>query len=154
MSRTRGGRQSGTETALIGTVQTVGLAAGYLFLSLNHAVLGDAENLLFGTFLGVTAGQVLGLLAVAAAALVALALIARPLLFATVDPDVAQARGTPVGLLDAGFLLILAGAVAATSQVTGALLVFALLVTPAAAAQRITLRPLAGLAAQRRCSLC
>ncbi len=145
MSRTRGGRQSGTETALIGTVQTVGLAAGYLFLSLNHAVLGDAENLLFGTFLGVTAGQVLGLLAVAAAALVALALIARPLLFATVDPDVAQARGTPVGLLDAGFLLILAGAVAATSQVTGALLVFALLVTPAAAAQRITLRPLAGL---------
>ncbi len=145
MSRTRGGRQGGTETALIGTVQTVGLAAGYLFLSLNHAVLGDAENLLFGTFLGVTAGQVLGLLAVAAAALLGLALIARPLLFATVDPDVARARGTPVGLLDAGFLLILAGAVAATSQVTGALLVFALLVAPAAAAQRITLRPLAGL---------
>jgi zinc/manganese transport system permease protein len=146
MSGTRGGGRGGTETALIGTVQTVGLAAGYLFLSLNHAVLGDAENLLFGTFLGVTSGQVLGLLAVAAAALVALALIARPLLFATVDPDVAQARGTPVGRLDAGFLLILAGAVAATSQVTGALLVFALLVAPAAAAQRITLRPLAGLA--------
>jgi zinc/manganese transport system permease protein len=66
-------------------------------------------------------------------------------LFATVDPVVAGARGVPVRALDAGFLLILALAVAATSQITGALLVFALLVAPAASAQVITTRPLLSL---------
>jgi zinc/manganese transport system permease protein len=72
--------------------------------------------------------------------------IARPLLFATVERDIADAGGVPVARLDALFLLILALAIAATSQITGALLVFALLVAPPACAQQITLRPLAGLA--------
>jgi zinc/manganese transport system permease protein len=135
-----------SETAAIGAIQATGLAAGFLFLSLNHAILGGLETLLFGTFLGVSSDQVLVLLAVAAAALAALAVIARPLLFATVDPDVARARGVPVRVLDAAFLLILALAVAATSQITGALLVFALLVAPPATAQLITNRTLPGLA--------
>jgi zinc/manganese transport system permease protein len=141
-----GGRGYRTETAAIGTIQASGLAAGFLFLSLNHAVLGGPETLLFGTFLGISQSQVLVLLAVAAGALVALAACARPLLFSTLDRDVAQARGVPVAALDAAFLLILAAAVAATSQITGALLVFALLVAPAAAAQQLTMRPLPGLA--------
>jgi zinc/manganese transport system permease protein len=144
-TRRQRARGYASETAAIGTVQASGLALGFLFLSLNHAILGGLETLLFGTFLGISAGQVLGLGAVAAAVLVALALIARPLLFATVDPEVARARGVPVQALDAGFLLILALAVAATSQITGALLVFALLVAPAASAQVITSRPLPSL---------
>ena len=145
----RGGtrrRGFSTEAATIGTVQTVGLAAGFLFLSLNQAVLGGPESLLFGTFLGVTHGQVLVLLSVAVAALGGLALLARPLLFATIDRDVAEASGVPVARVEIAFLLILALAIAATSQITGALLVFALLVVPPACAQQITLRPLAGLA--------
>ena len=142
--RSRRGAYGG-ETALIGTVQTVGLAAGFLFLSLNHAVLGGPETLLFGTLLGITSGQVLVLLAVAAAALLALALVGRPLLFASVDPEVAGARGVPVRALDAAFLVILGLTVAAVSQITGALLVFALLVAPPATAQLITLRPGPGL---------
>ena len=141
-----GRRGFGGEGAMIGTVQSVGLAAGFLFLSLNQAVLGEPDSLLFGTFLGITPGQVLVLLAVAIAAIAGLILIARPLLFATVDRDVAQAGGVPVGFIDAAFLLILALAIAATSQITGALLVFALLVTPPACAQLVTTRPLAGLA--------
>jgi zinc/manganese transport system permease protein len=72
--------------------------------------------------------------------------IARPLLFSTLDPDVARAQGVPVRVLDIAFLLILALAVAATSQITGALLTFALLVAPPAAAQLLTTRTLAGLA--------
>jgi zinc/manganese transport system permease protein len=136
----------GTETAGIGTVQAVGLAAGFLFLSLNNSVLGGYETLLFGTFLGISRGQVLTLLAVAAAALATLAVIGRPLLFSTIDRDVARARGLPVAALDYAFMLILAFAVAAVSQITGALLVFALLVAPPATAQLITMRPLAGLA--------
>jgi zinc/manganese transport system permease protein len=133
------------ETATIGTVQATGLAAGFLFLSLNHQVLGGPETLLFGTFLGVSRGQVVTLLAVAAAAILALAVCARPLLLATIDREVARAGGLPVRALDAAFLLILALAVAATSQITGALLVFALLVMPAAAAQRLTPHPARGL---------
>lgn len=134
-----------TETATIGTVQTVGLAAGFLFLSLSHRVLGGPETLLFGTFLGITPSQVIVLLAVAATALGMLAFLARPLLFSTIDPVAARAGGVPVRWIDSAFLLILALAVAATSQITGALLVFALLVAPAAAAQCLTMRPLVGL---------
>jgi zinc/manganese transport system permease protein len=138
-------RSYGTETAVIGTVQALGLGAGYLFLSLNHAVLGGPETLLFGTFLGVTSAQVLTLGLVALVALAVVAFVGRPLLFATIDPDVAQSRGVPVGALDTAFLLVLALAVAATSQITGALLVFALLVAPPSTAQLITMRPLVGL---------
>ena len=147
MGRARrfGERGYGGETAAIGVVQTFGLAAGFLFLSLSQAVLGGAETLLFGTFLGISRDQVLVLLVVAAAALGLLALVARPLLFASVDREVARANGVPVAVLDAGFLLILALAVAATSQITGALLVFALLVAPPASAQLLTMRPVAGL---------
>lgn len=141
-----GRRGYAAETAAIGTVQTAGLAAGFLFLSLNQSVLGGPDSLLFGTFLGVTRGQVAELLGVALGALGALALFARPLLFATVDRTLARAGGVPVGLIDAGFLLILALAIAAISQITGALLVFALLLVPPACALQITLRPLPGLA--------
>jgi zinc/manganese transport system permease protein len=142
----RSGRGSRTENAAIGTVQTAGLAAGFLFLSLGHAVLSGLETVLFGNILGVSSGQVLGLLVVAAVVLGLLALGARPLLFATIDREVARASGVPVAALDVGFLLVLALAVAATSQITGALLVFALLVAPPAAAQVLTTRPLASLA--------
>src|SRR5205823_5920168 len=108
--------------------------------------LGAPESLLFGTFLGITQGQVFTLLAVAAALLVVLAVIGRPLLFATVDREVASARGVPSRALDALFLVILGLAVAAASQITGVLLVFALLVAPAASAQLLSTRPLASLA--------
>ena len=139
-------RSAGGETAVIGTIQTVGLAAGFLFLSLNQAVLAQPDSLLFGTFLGITRGQLGLLLAIALGAIGALTVIARPLLFASVDRAGARASGVPVLALDAVFMLILALAVAATSQITGALLVFALLVAPPACVQRLTTRPLAGLA--------
>jgi zinc/manganese transport system permease protein len=138
-------RGFGSETAVIGTVQTVGLAAGYLFLSLNSAILSGTETPLFGTFLGVTEGQVVTLLVIAVVALAVLAAGARPLLFSTVDRELARASGIPVATLDVLFLLLLALAVAATSQITGVLLVFAVLVAPPAAAQQLTSRPLAGL---------
>ena len=138
-------RSRATETATIGTVGAVGLAAGFLFLSLNQQVLGGPETLLFGTFLGVSGAQVLALLGVAVLVLGLIAVAARPLLLSSIDPELAQARGLGVGRLDLGFLLVLALAVAATSQITGALLVFALLVAPPAAAQLITVRPLPGM---------
>ena len=142
------GRSSGAsrrgrsgESAAVGVVQVAGLALGFLFLSLYSGVLEQLETLLFGTFLGIDRNQVLTLAIVAVVVLAALAVIGRPLVLSSLDPEAARARGLPVRLFDIGFLLILGLTVAATSQITGALLVFALLVAPPAAAQALTPRP-------------
>jgi zinc/manganese transport system permease protein len=132
------------ESAVIGSVQAFALASGFLFVNLYHGNLNGLTGLLFGSFLGITSDQVLYLVAVAVPALAALGLIARPLLFASVDPEVAAAAGVPVRSLAVIFLLLLAVAAAETSQITGSLLVFALLVLPPATAQVITGRPLMG----------
>jgi zinc/manganese transport system permease protein len=141
-----GGRGYSEESAVIGTVQAFALASGMLFVSLYRGFLNGTSSLLFGSFLGITGRQVLVLAAVAAAALAVLAAIGRPLLFASVDADVARAHGVPTHALATGFLLLLGATAAETSQITGALLVFALLVLPPATAQLLTPRPLASLA--------
>ncbi|HTB69843.1 MAG TPA: metal ABC transporter permease [Solirubrobacteraceae bacterium] len=137
-SRARSGRSQ--ESAVTGTVQAVGIACGLLFLSLYQGVLANFESLLFGSFLGITAGQVLALLIVATLTLCFFAAVGRPLLFASLDEGVARAHGVPTRALALGFLIVLGLAVAATAQITGALLVFALLVAPAATARLITAR--------------
>ncbi len=129
------------ESAVIGTIQAFALAAGVLFVNLYQGFLNGVTSLLFGSFLGITNTQVVVLGAVCGLATVALAAIARPLLFASVDADVASARGVPVQSLSVAFLVLLGAAVAAASQITGSLLVFAVLVMPAAAAQRLTNNP-------------
>jgi zinc/manganese transport system permease protein len=140
----RGGRVG--ESAAIGAVQAFALGLGFLFVGLYGGQLAGLEALLFGTFLGITAGQVVTLLCIAVATLAVLATLGRPLLFASVDAAVARAGGVPTRLLGLAFLLLLGMAVAATAEITGALLVFALLVTPAATAQLLTARPALGLA--------
>jgi zinc/manganese transport system permease protein len=139
-------RSLGSESAAIGSLQALALALGFVCVSLYHGALNGVDSLLFGTFLGITRQQVGVLLAVAIAANALVLVAARPLFFASVDADVARSRRVPVGLLGFGFLLVLGLAVAATSQITGALLVFALLVTPAATAHQLTARPALGIA--------
>jgi zinc/manganese transport system permease protein len=141
-----GAHGTSEESAVIGTVQAFALACGFLFVTLYGGLLGGVNSLLFGSFLGITDGQVLALAVVGAAALLVVALMGRPLLFASLDPDVAAAHGVPVRRLAVGFLVVLGLAVAEASQITGALLVFALLVVPPATAQRLTARPLIGIA--------
>jgi len=131
----------GEESAVIGTLQAFALACGFLFVSLYQGFLTSLNDLLFGTITGVSDEQVLVLLLAGLACLAVLLVIGRPLLFASVDPAVARGRGVPVRLLSAAFLLLLGLAVAGTSQITGSLLVFALLVAPAATAARLTARP-------------
>jgi zinc/manganese transport system permease protein len=145
----RHGHSFSEESAIVGTVQAFALACGFLFVTLYRGLLTDVNSLLFGSFLGVTENQVLTLAAVSAGALAVLALIARPLLFSSIDPDVAASRGIPGRLLSVVFLVVLGVAVAEASQITGVLLVFALLIVPAATAHTITSRPVLGLA----CSL-
>lgn len=139
-------RSLGAESAAIGSLQALALALGFLFVSLYHGVLNGLDSLLFGTFLGITSRQVTVLLVVATAAVLLVVVAARPLFFSSVDAEVARAGGVPVGLLGFAFLLVLGLSVAETSQITGALLVFALLVTPAATAHQLTSRPGLGIA--------
>jgi zinc/manganese transport system permease protein len=146
-SRADGARpeRAGGDGAVVGTVQAVALACGFLFVSLYGGLLGGTTSLLFGSFLGITGAQVDVLAVVTLVVLLSLAVIGRPLLFATVDPVIAAARGVGVRALDLAFLGLTALAVAATVQVTGALLVFTLLVVPAATASRLFARPAAAL---------
>jgi zinc/manganese transport system permease protein len=140
-----GARRHSSESASIGSLQAFALALGFLFLSLYRGALGSVESQLFGAFVGIDDNQVLVLLIAAAVALALIAAAARPLLFASIDPEVARAAGVPVPAVAVGFLFLLGLGVAATSQITGALLVFALLVTPGATAQLLTARPALGL---------
>ena len=127
--------------AVVGVVMAFGLGLGVLFLTLYPRYATEAFAILFGTITGVSRGDVALLIAIGLGTLVALAVVYRPLTFATVDPEVAEARGVPVGGLAIVFLLILAAAVAEAVQVVGVLLILTLLITPGAAAERLTAKP-------------
>lgn len=128
------------ETAVVGTVQALALSSGFLFISLSARNVSSAQALLFGSVLGVTQAQVLTLGVVTLAVVAVLAVVGRPLLFASLDRDVAAARGVAPRALDVVFLALLAVAAGTASQITGSLLAFALLVIPAATAQLLTAR--------------
>ncbi|HKS98011.1 MAG TPA: iron chelate uptake ABC transporter family permease subunit [Rugosimonospora sp.] len=140
------GRGSPEDSAVVGTVQAFALAAGMLFVALYKGFLNGTNGLLFGSILGITQAQVLTLAGFAAAVLAVLAVIGRPLLFASLDADVARAHGVPTRALGAAFLLLLGATAAEVGQITGAVLVLALLVLPPATAQLLTPRPARGLA--------
>ena len=118
--RSPSGQSHSEESAVIGTVQAFALASGALFVSLSGGFLNSQTSLLFGTFLGISNEQVVVLLVVAVVSLAVLGGIGRPLLFATVDSDVAIARGVPTRFLSVAFLVLLGCAAAAASQITGA----------------------------------
>ena len=125
----------------IGAVLAFGLGLGVLFLSLYQGYATAATNILFGSIVGVDDAQLVALAGVAALVLVALAIVYRPLYFAAIDPEVAAARGVPVRALSVAIFLLVALTTAEAIQVVGVLLVLTLVITPAAAAQRLTVRP-------------
>jgi zinc/manganese transport system permease protein len=135
-----GERVRGRDVA-IGIVMALALGIGALFLSLYTRYATEAFSILFGTILGVSHQDLLVTAIAGAVTLAVLAFIARPLLFASVDPDVAEAKGVPVRWLSALFLVLLAIAVAQAVQVVGILLLLTLLVGPAATAGYLTHRP-------------
>lgn len=134
------------ESAAVGTILAFSLGLGLLFFRLYAGSSQAMYAFLFGSILGIADRDVQVTLLVAVAALGVLAWTGRPLVFASVDPDVAEARGVPVRALSLGFLLVLAMSVAVTVQIVGTLLIFALLVAPGAAALQLTARPALGLA--------
>ena len=125
----------------IGTVLAFTMGLGNLFLSLSTRLSGEATSVLFGDLLAISSAQVAFMFAVAVAALVVLGAIYRPLIFASVDAEMAAARGVPVRGLGVLFMVLLALTVAMSVRVVGVLLIFSLLVAPAATAQVLTARP-------------
>jgi zinc/manganese transport system permease protein len=126
---------------VVGVVMAFGLGLGVLFLTLYPRYATEAFAILFGTITGVSRGDVVLLIGIGLVTLLALGAVYRPLTFATVDPEVAEARGVPVRALGVIFLLIMAAAVAEAVQVVGVLLILTLLITPGASAERLTASP-------------
>ena len=126
---------------VIGIVLAWMLGLGVLFLSLYSGYATEAYALLFGEILGISQTDVIVTLVAGVVTLAAIAIMFRPLLFASVDSDVAEARGVPVRLISILFMVVLAISVSEAVQVVGVLLIFALLVTPPAIAERLTARP-------------
>lgn len=144
------GGRAATDDVVIGTTFAWVLGLGVFFLAYytTHGSTSNGAanvNVLFGSIFGISASDAATAAWIAAGLILVLVLIARPLLFASLDPAVAAARGVPVRVLGPLFLAVVGATAAEASQAVGALLLFGLLASPAAAAQRLTDRPWTGL---------
>ena len=139
------GRKISDRDVQIGTVLAFMLGLGVLFISLYSGYATEAYSLLFGEILGISSADVLVTLIAGFLLLIVVALIYRPLLFVSLDEDVAEAKGIPTYWLGVVFMLLTAIATSIAVQVVGVLLIFALMVTPAAVAQQIASRPAEGI---------
>jgi len=135
------GRRVADREMATGTILALATALGVLFASLASANASTTTSVLFGNLLAISGDQLVVFGVFTAAVVVALAVLARPLVFASVDPAVAEARGVPVRALGVAFTVLLALTITMAVQVVGTLLLFALVVTPAATALRLTARP-------------
>jgi zinc/manganese transport system permease protein len=134
------GERLGARDVAIGMTLSLALGLGLLFLHFYTAFATQATALLFGNVFGVDGAALLTLLGLGTLSVVALGMIARPLLFASLQPELAEAKGVPLRFVGMAFLAITAIAVAEAAQIVGVLLVFTLLVGPAAAARNLTAR--------------
>src|SRR5579862_3383036 len=140
-----GDRISGRDVA-IGVVLALALGFGLLFLHYYTAFAVQATALLFGNVLAVDPDTIWTLLGLAVVTLAGLAVMMRPLVFVSLQPELAEAKGVPLRFVSTAFLAIVALAVSACAQIVGVLLVFTLMVGPPAAAQRLTSGLWSGLA--------
>lgn len=129
------------KNSIIGVIMPFGLGLGILFLSLYEGRAANKFGLLTGQIVSVDTVQLQALAGTAMVVMAGLIAIWRPLSFASVDPELAEARGVPVRSLALAFMVLLGISVALSIQIVGALLVLALLITPAAAALRVTSSP-------------
>jgi zinc/manganese transport system permease protein len=139
-----GARIGGRDVA-IGVVLALALGFGLLFLHYHTSFATQATAILFGNVFAVDRAAVATLAALGAVTLIALAAIMRPLVFSSLQPELAEAQGVPLRAVSMAFLAIVALAVSACAQIVGVLLVFALMVGPPAAAQLVTARLWSGL---------
>lgn len=136
------GTRARDRNSIIGVLMPFGLGLGILFLALYKGRSANKFGLLTGQIVSVDNPQLALLVIVSVIVIIGLLIMWRPLTFSSVDPEVAQAKGLPVTAISLAFMVLLGLATAVSIQIIGALLVLALLVTPAAAAMRVTSSPL------------
>lgn len=139
------GRKAVNRDIQIGTVLAFMLGLGVLFISLYTGYATEAYSLLFGEILGISSSDVTVTLVAGIIILITLAVLYRPLLFSSLDENVAEAKGVPVFGIGIVFMLLIAAATSIAVQVVGVLLIFSLMVTPAAIAERLSSRPAQGM---------
>lgn len=137
------GARARDRNSIIGVLMPFGLGLGILFLSLYDGRSANRFSLLTGQIVSVQTGQLGWLIVISLVVLAGLLVVWRPLRFDSLDPESAAARGVPTTAVSLGFMLLLGLMVAVAVHIIGALLVMALLVTPAAAAMRIASGPVA-----------
>jgi zinc/manganese transport system permease protein len=139
------GKRATNRDVEIGTVLAFMLGLGVLFISLYSGYATEAYSLLFGEILGISSTDVTVTLIAGIVILIAIAVLYRPLIFASLDEDVAEAKGVPVRFMNIAFMVLVAIATSIAVQVVGVLLIFALMVTPAAIASHFAKRPSDGI---------
>lgn len=135
------GKRADRREVATGTILALATSLGVLFASMATRSTNTVTSVLFGNLLAISEGQLVAFALFTAALLAGVGVIARPLLFASINPQVAEAKGVPVRMLGMAFMIMLAVVVTMAVQVVGTLLLFALIVTPAATAIAITARP-------------
>ena len=124
-----------------GTVLAFATGLGLFFARLSSSASSQMQSILFGSILTITTGQVIGFAVFDVLLVAVLAVIYRPLLFSSLDEQVAQAKGVPNGVMNVAFMAIMAGVITIAVPAVGTLLIFALVITPAATANILTGTP-------------
>lgn len=135
------GKRASQREIATGTVLAFATGLGLFFARLSSSASQQMQSILFGSILTITTGQIIGFLVFDAVLLAVLAVIYRPLLFSSLDEQVAQAKGVPIGVMNIAFMAIMAGVITIAVPAVGTLLIFALVITPAAAANIIARSP-------------
>ena len=139
------GKKASTRDTQIGIVLAFMLGLGALFISLYAGYASEVYSLLFGEILGISNSDVLITLIAGIVIAIAMVIFYRPLLFYSLDEDVAEAKGVPIGMIGIIFMILVAIATSMAVQVVGVLLIFALMIIPSAIAQKITNTPIKGI---------
>lgn len=141
------GKRASEREIATGTVLAFATGLGLFFARMSSSASQQLQSILFGSILTITDDQIVGFAIFDIVLLVVMAVIYRPLLFSSLDEQVAQAKGVPIGVMNALFMAVLAGVITIAVPAVGTLLIFALVVTPAATATVVTTTPLRAIVA-------
>ncbi|MDF7663973.1 metal ABC transporter permease [Bifidobacterium sp. ESL0763] len=139
------GKRASQREIATGTVLAFATGLGLFFARMSSSAAQQMQSILFGSILTITTGQVVGFAVFDALLLAVLAVVYRPMLFSSLDEQVAQAKGVPIGLMNVLFMAIMAGVITIAVPAVGTLLIFALVVTPAATANILAGSPFASM---------
>ena len=139
------GKRASQREIATGTVLAFATGMGLFFSRLSSQASAQMQSILFGSILTITQDQIRGFAIFDAVLLIVVAIIYRPLLFSSLDEQVARAKGVPVGLMNLAFMAMMAGVITIAVPAVGTLLIFALVITPAATANIVTASPFAAM---------